>query len=313
MPDAFLIGTPRAATTSFYRALGDHPSIYAPALKEACFTCPDIDPGQTQSQTRYFSDEAEYLQLFAASGPEQLVLEGCMYNIYSPRAPGLIRALNGAARLLVQLRDPIEQMYSNHALKLIMVDSTRTFENELEVQADVRGDRAGQPLNMRDYDLRDKAIAAPGLRRFIDEFGRDRIHVSLYEDFATDAHSVLRSAFRFLGVDEGHVATVGVHVPNRVARSDTVNRTMASQRVIAGAKSVVPDRLHPVARRLVAAAFRLNRRRVQRAPLDPALRDRLRAEFRAEVAELSDLTGIDLHARWWSAPPKPLEPSAGAR
>ena len=43
-PDVFLIGVPRAATTSLYEALGRHPQIYAPALKEACFTCPDVDP-----------------------------------------------------------------------------------------------------------------------------------------------------------------------------------------------------------------------------------------------------------------------------
>ena len=47
---------PRAATTSLYEALGRHPEIYAPTLKEACFTCPDVDPRtHHRVATRFFS------------------------------------------------------------------------------------------------------------------------------------------------------------------------------------------------------------------------------------------------------------------
>src|SRR5687767_8925559 len=299
-PDFFLIGVPRAATTSLYDALRQHPQLFMPRQKEACYTCREFDAGLRRTQTRYFQDLPEYLALFAAARPDQLIGEGCIYNVYSALAPAEIQKLNRDARILIQLRDPVEQMYSNHALKLIMRDIAQDdFADALAVQQSRRAPGRRTPAALVDYDLRDKATIGPGLARYIDTFGRDRVHVSLYEDFRADAQAVLGSIFGFLGVDRGYEPVVGVYVPNRVARVDGLNRAMGSRRFIDRAKRIVPTSLHPVARSLANAAFRINRRRVERQPLDPALRDQLRAEFRADVEQLSGLTGIDLRARWW--------------
>jgi hypothetical protein len=61
----------------------------------------------------------------------------------------------------------------------------------------------------------------------------------------------------------------------------------------------VPTFLHPVARLLAHAAFRINRRPAERTPLDAALLDQLHEEFGPEVEQLSQLVGIDLRTRWW--------------
>ena len=300
-PDVFLIGVPRSGTTSLYHGLSQHPRIFVADLKEACFTCPDIDPGTRRTPTRWLYDQDEYLGLFAGAGEDQLIVEGCIYNIYSPEAPGRIRQLNDGARILAQLRDPIEQMYSNHALKVIMRDTpSDSFEEALAIQDGLRNGRTFQPLNMGDYDLRDKAIVSFGLQRFLEEFGRDRIHITYFDDFARDSHAVYGSVFRFLGVAPTFIPQVAAMVPNRVARWSALNRAMGSPRLIAGAKRLVPGPLHGAARRAAATTFRLNRRRQARPALDRALRDRLRAEFRPEVHRLSELVGVDLVARWWS-------------
>ena len=271
-----------------------------PALKEACYTCREFDAGLRRTPTRYFHNLADYLALFAAARPDQLIGEGCIYNLYSALAPAEIRTLSLDAGILVQLRDPVEQMYSNHALKLIMRDIAEDrFADALAAQASRRASRPDTPDAMIDYDLRDKATVAPGLARFIDIFGRDRVHVSLFEEFRADPQAVLSSIFTFLGVESGFEPQVGVYVPNRVARVDRLNRAMGSRRLIGGAKRLVPGFLHPLARKAASATFRVNRRAVERPPLDPALRDRLREEFRPEVERLSDLVGIDLRARWW--------------
>jgi hypothetical protein len=300
-PDVFLIGVPRAATTSLYEALGRHPQIYAPALKEACFTCPDVDPRtHHRVETRFFSVRDEYLALFADARADQLVLEGCTYNVYSPAAPGLVRALNPAARFLVQLRDPIEQMYSNHGLKVVMGDLGADFEHDLDRQAQARIGIPERPVNMSGYDLRDKATVAHGLARFIAEFGRERVHVTLHEEYATRPDEVLRGVLAFLGVDPDVNLRADVRVAHNVARWEGLNRRMASRGLIGRAKRLTPSALHPVARGVASAIFRRNRRRATRPPLAPALLARLREEFRPEVERLSELTGRDLVALWWA-------------
>lgn len=300
-PDVFLIGVPRAATTSLYEALGRHPQIYAPTLKEACFTCPDVDPRtRHRIETRFFDVRDQYLALFADARADQVILEGCTYNIYSPAAPGLVRALNPEARFLVQLRDPVEQMYSNHGLKVVMGDLGADFEHDLDRQASARSGISERPVNMADYDLRDKATVAHGLARFMAEFGRDRVHVTLHDEYAARPAEVLRGVLAFLGVDEAVNLHADVRVAHNVARWEALNRRMASRGLIARAKRLTPSALHPVARGAASAVFRRNRRRATRPPLTPALLARLRDEFRPEVERLSELTGRDLVAIWWA-------------
>ena len=299
-PDIFLIGVPRAATSSLYDALGRHPQIHAGRIKEACFTCPDIDPHtRHRTPTRFYEDSAEYLDLFHGAAADQLILEGCTYNVYSPAAPALIKALNVDARILVQLRDPVEQMYSNHGHKVLMGDLAADFERVVAEQAIARRGRASLPLSMAGYDMRDKATVGPGLARFVAEFGRERIHVSLYEEYSADPAAVIRSALVFFGLDTGEVPQPEISVAHREARWKRLNRGMASPGVIGRAKRLTPGLLHPLARRVATTVFRNNRRRAVRPPMPPELRDRLRAEFRDEVGLLSELTGRDLAAIWW--------------
>lgn len=300
-PDVFLIGVPRSGTTSLYHGLGQHSQVFAGQPKEACFACSELDPGTRRNDTAWFTDRRAYLETFRGAQPDQRIVEGCVYNIYSEQAPRLIRDLNPDARILVQLRDPIEQMRSNHGLKLIMLDlDDPDFGRAVALQDARRNGRTEPPSNMRDYDLRDKATVGQGLRRFVDELGRARVHVTVYEEFAADPAATFRSIFGFMGVDESFVPEVHRLVPNREARSKRLNRTMGSQSVTGWAKRVFPSRLHPAARRLAKFAFGLNRRPVARPPIDDEVLSRLRSEFRSEVALLSELTGHDLFALWWN-------------
>jgi hypothetical protein len=159
---------------------------------------------------------------------------------------------------------------------------------------------AEPPLNFADYDLRDKATISFGLARFMTTFGRDRFHISLHEDFAVNETEVFRSVFKWAGLDPNVTPNVDVMVPNRVARLGMINRAMGSARLISSAKRVVPRRLHATANRAALAGFRLNRRVVERPPLNAQLRDRLRTDLRPEVERLSELSGLDLVSRWWS-------------
>src|SRR5207247_5934048 len=124
------------------------------------------------------------------------------------------------------------------------------------------------PPTLATYDLRDKASVADGLARFLHEFGRDRVHVSLYDDFTADPKSVVRSIFGFLGVDTGFVPDIRVLVPNRRARSDRLNRLMASRRMIGAAKRVLPRRLHGAGRAFARIGFRANRALSQRPDIE---------------------------------------------
>jgi len=302
-PDIFFIGVPRAASSSLYEALGQHPGVFAPDQKEICHTCIDLDPGNRPADTLWLTDRDEYLGKFTDARPDQRILEGCVYNVYSHAAPAAIAEINGDARFLIQLRDPLEQMYSNHALKWIMRDtSSKDFRQAVSYQDGLRDRPIGAepPINFAQYDMRDKASVSFGLARFVERFGRDRIHVTLYEDYAADPLAVIRSIYEAMGVEPGFTPNVKVIVPNRVAKSDGINKAMASPTVVSAAKRLTPLRLHSAARRVARAGFRINRRVESRPPMPADLERQLRIDFTPEVERLSQLTGMDLVSRWWS-------------
>ena len=224
-------------------------------------------------------------------------------NIYEPKAAERIRDLNPASHILVQLRDPIERLRSYHALKHVLL-YTREPDFAAQLAAEDRDAARGVPSgrSVRDARLRDLAVVSSGLARFVDIFGRDRVHITLYEDFARDPHSVFAATFGAIGVDPSHRVQPAIHVPNRRVVSRSLNRAMRSERLVGTAKRIVPRRLHPVARFLATAGYAFNRRATSRGPLDPRLLARLREDLRPEVEKLSALVGRDLADRWWPAP-----------
>lgn len=303
-PDFFLVGVPRCGTTFLYHHLRVHPGVFAPRLKEACFTCAGLDPGVGRGSTFWIHDAARYFALFAAARGDQLVGEGCTYNIYWPAAPERIQELNPAARILVVLRDPIEQMRSAHALKVLTGDMPwDDFGHAIRAQARMRLGRPGLPRSFADYDLRDKATVSAGLAGFMATFGRERVHVIAADEMAADPATVYRDTSQFLGIDASFVPDFQIMMPNRRARSRLLCRTMASRQTIARAKRVVPRPLRPLARLAALTLFGANRRAVAREELDQGLLDELRQEFRPEAERISELVGQDMLARWWGTMP----------
>ena len=128
-------------------------------------------------------------------------------------------------------------------------------------------------------------------------FGRDGVHVIVFDDFAADAGAVYRSTLEFVGVDPNIEVDLSVHNPNRTARSGRLSRLVfAPPRPLRGAVGTL--RRVPLAHRIRDALVSANSRQAKRAPMDAELRRRLTVEFKPQVAELGELIGRDLSA--WS-------------
>ena len=48
LPNFFIVGAPKAGSTSLYYYLDQHPQIYMSPIKEPCFFAPEIKPGNFQ-------------------------------------------------------------------------------------------------------------------------------------------------------------------------------------------------------------------------------------------------------------------------
>ena len=293
-PDVFIVGAFKAGTTALYEYLRAHPQVFMSVPKEPMYFGTDLTPRYRRMS------EAEYLRLFAAARPDQHAGEASPWYLYSTTSAGEIRAFNPDARPIVMLRNPVDVMYSQHSqLVFNQREDLADFAAALAAEDDRRAGRQVPKDAIRPEALfyRHSVRFAEQLRRYFEVFGRDGVHVIVFDDLVADPRTVYNSTLEFIGVDPDVQVDLSAYNPNRTVRSGRMARLVfAPPRPLRGAFGAL--RRIPLAHRLRDALVTANSRQTKRPPMEPELRRRLTVEFRPQVAELGELIGRDLSA--WS-------------
>ncbi len=283
-----------------YTYLRQHPDVFMPETKDPRFFCSDLDSGSDADADFFMRDEKEYLALFADTGGAKRVGEACVANLFSKVAARRIKAKSPDAKIIIMLRDPVEQMYSFHSVRRRNATEDLDFEAALAAEAD-RGQGRRLPRlarNLKMYQYRAVASYTDQVARYLDAFGRDNVHVIIFDDFVRDPAASYRATLEFLGVDPNFkpdLAVVNAHAANISPRLATFVRDPS---VVETLKRFVPRPLHEPIGRLRAALRGWNRKSARRAPVDLDLRNRLRGELAPDVARLGELLGRDLSMIW---------------
>jgi GT2 family glycosyltransferase len=246
-------------------------------------------------------DLAAYLAEFDAWNGQRRVGEGSVWYLFSTQAAAEIKAFSPDARIIVMLREPVEMLYSlYYHFRMTSNELLPTFEQALAAETDRSGGRQTCRLTHFAQGLAYRQVAryTGQVRRYFEAFGRERVHVIIYDDFAADVSAAYRQTLDFLGL-ESKGGDLGFNVVNpcQRIRSPALRAVMYDPLV----RSVVPA-LHRWAPRPVFAALQqidawllqFNSCVEHRPPLDPDLRARLKREFAPEVERLSELLGRDL-------------------
>ena len=278
-----------------YEYLRRHPQVFMPQVKEPMYFGADLTPRYRRMS------EAEYLALFNEAADSQRAGEASPWYLYSKSAPAEILEFEPQAQAIVLLRNPVDVMYAQHSqLVFNRREDITDFAAALAAEPDRRrGERIPKDaLRPEALYYRQSVRFADQLHHWFELFGRERMHVIVFDDLVSDPRSVYRSALEFLRVDPNHQVDLSVYNPNRRARSGLVQRLLFAPptplRATFGKLRSLPI-AHRVRDRLVSA----NSRRAARAEMDPELRRALTGEFAPQVAELGELIGRDLSA--WSA------------
>jgi hypothetical protein len=295
-PDFFIVGAFKAGTTALYEYLRAHPQVFMSVPKEPMYFGQDLTPRYRRMT------EPEYLTLFRDARPDQRAGEASPWYLYSTGAPAEINAFAPAGKVIIMLRNPVDVMYSQHS-QLVF--------NQREDLADFAAALAAEPDRLAGNRLPADAIRPEALyyrrsvrfaeqvRRWLEVFGRDRIHFVVFDDLVADPRAVYRATLDFLGVDPTVAVDLSVYNPARRARSGAMQRAIFAPppalRGLFGRMRRIPL-LHRLRDKLVSA----NSRPAERQRMDPELRRALTAEFAPQVADLGELIGRDLSA-WSSA------------
>jgi hypothetical protein len=295
-PDFFIVGAPKAGTTALYTYLGRHPDVYVPSRKELRFFGSDLE-----IRDRIPLTMDDYLGYFADAGDARRVGTAYVWYLYSRRAAEEIHAFAPNATILVMLRSPADMLYALHAEHLTNGnEDIADFTAALDAEPRRAEGRQIPPHAHLPQGLLYSSVPryAEQLDRYFDRFGRDRVHVSIFEEFVADPVAGYREVLAFLGLaDERDLRATDFEVVNasRQLRSERIRHLLArppdlprriiSRTVPAGAR-----------RSLHAWAKRANVRAAARPQMPAGTRRRLDELFGPEVRRVEALLGRELTA-----------------
>jgi hypothetical protein len=291
-PDFFIVGAQRSGTTAMMTYLGKHPEI---------FMVNDVEPhffGTDLHRPTYIRDERSYQSLFNEAKDEKRVGEKSVGYLYSKRAAVEIKEYQPSAKIIIMLRNPVDVLYSRHSRRVYFGnEDIFDFEAALDAEEDRRqGLQLPKGVGLREawrLLYRDRVKFVEQVQRYLDTFGRENVHIIIFDDFINDTASVYRDTLRFLDVNpdfqpefqklniDRHVRSEGIH--SFLKRPPKAVRSFV--------KTVTPFRLR---QRVVNVLLSLNTKHEPRPPLPQKLRSQLQAEFLPEVEQLSKLLGRDL-------------------
>lgn len=282
VPNFAYIGTSKAGSTWLFNALAHHPDVYLASSK-----------GLYYFDSHFEKGERWYLDHFATAGNKPAVGEISHSYLSSPDAPKRIADLNPGMRLLVCLREPVD----------------RAFSDYLDLRKNHQFDGSFADALERFPRLLDRGRYATHLRRYLELFPRQQLHVSLFDDLKADAQAYADSVFDFLGIPRMDLAPA-----DRKSRQPAGTPRNAALASAAKSTSKLVKRIGLTGLRSRVKRSRLVRQalyrpyREDRPTIDPAVAAELHLQFVDEVARLDSMLGISIAQRWDYEVPRDVTP-----
>jgi hypothetical protein len=202
-PNFFIVGAPKAATSSMSYYLGQHPDVFM-LPSETWHFATDL----ATSAPWCVKVRSEYERLFENSSQEAILGEKSVLYLLSSTAAKAIYDFNPASRILAILRHPADLMYSLHRQFLTSGnDEIYDFEEALAAESDrARGFRIPKSAHAPEaLQYRRVVRFVDQIQRYYDVFGRERVLILLYDDVRADLPNCYQSVLRFLKVDDRFV------------------------------------------------------------------------------------------------------------
>jgi len=287
-PDFFIVGAPKCGTTSMAAYLRQHPDIFM-ARGEPHYFGSDIQFNPSRMS------EQKYLNFFSEARNEKRVGEKSTWYLYSKRAAIEIKKFCPYAKIIIQIRNPVDMLYSlhNHFVYHAGREDIRGFEAALDAEQDRRkGLRIPKHARFPEHLFySDIPRYTDQIKRYINLFGNNSVDIIIFDDFIKNTAEVYKEVLRFLRVDDEFSPQFKIFGPSRSLKITAVRDIMSDSWMTKIVKSVLPCNT----RRLIGQAVsRWNSTDKPRPPIGEHLRKRLQEEFTPEVERLSELLGRDL-------------------
>ncbi len=287
LPNFFIVGAAKSGTTSLYHYLDQHPDIFMSKVKE---------PHYFVDWDKYVKNLEEYEALFAGWNGERAVGEASTGYLYDPTTPARIKELVPDAKIIILLRNPADMAFTlwRHMRRLGKRGEHQTFKSALKAENARINDPGFKAKNQDSWHgnfyYYSRALYHQQVKRYYDTFGKNNVHVIIFEEFAGNSIEKCREVFRYLGVDESFVPSIDRFNVGREVRHRGLQKLISKppERIKALA-GFLPGRVRS---RIKETLLRIN---AKKAPtFEPSIKDELLTSYRSDVEKLEKLLGRKL-------------------
>jgi hypothetical protein len=272
-PNFFIVGAPKCGTTALDSYLKQHPEVFIPERKEAHYLCTDF------KAPLYIDNLNMYLELFSDAKGFKVVGESSVYYLSSKDAAENIKSFSPDAKIIIMLRNPVDMMYSNHSQLLYSgFETIKDFGQALAAESDrAVGKNLPRTLRVSENHLfyKEAVKYTNQVKRYFDVFGRENVHVILFDDFKSQTEKVYTNAS---------------------TRSQILRKFLVypSARLVGLVRLLLPSRR--IRAGIISMLNNFNTDTSKRVRMSPDLEVELYKEFSEEVGRLSVLLNRDLSA-----------------
>ncbi len=286
-------GTTKAATTSLFAYLTDHPAICAATYKETRFFLSSDYP--LASKYRYAGDAEEYTALFPNCEETQVRMESTPDYLYCEKACQRIAEFLPETKLVFSLREPVSRLISwyRFAKQIGKLPETLSFDAYVELlftALDSNVAKAEQHLQTLQ-----QGCYTTYLERYFNRFGPARIHILFYEELATHPAAVMRNLCDFAGIDADFYRDYTFKVTNRTEkmRNSGLHRKYRDLRFRLRRwthdKPIIHNALRTMRRTIEPLYLRLNTQPDENIQMSAETQHRLTDYYQSDIDALAEL------------------------
>jgi hypothetical protein len=307
LPNFFIVGAPKAGTTSLYHSLDQHPQIFMSPIKEPCYFASEVRPQnfseehahwahrEALSLQKYFSEPVlerrfggmvteweDYLKLFQNAAEAKAIGEASVCYLWSRTAAANIACRIPDARIIMILRDPAERAFSQYLHTVTNGLVHRSFREQIE-----RGLRRSDEKFGILHPFLECGLYYQQIKRYLDLFPSENVRIYLYEE---QREQITLEILRFLNVDSSLIPdTSQRRLEARVPRAIAAGYFLKKYGVWQRARDLSPGALRPILRTLVF-------KKRPAVMMDPEDRRYLVDYYREDIGKVSSLLDRDLSA-----------------
>ena len=236
----FIIGTPKAATTTLHEILASHPNIEMSSNKEPHFFS---EIGRSNPTVTSIKSLENYNKLFSKNSKAKFFGESSVSYMHDPFALYKIHKNTDQPKIIIMLREPISRMYSHWLMD--RRDGIQKLPFIEAVENDYKKSQKGFGVsNMYvECSLYSESIL---LARSL--FGEHNVYIGFYEDFISDTSYFMHTLANWLNINQDFNITSRKSNQASLPRNNFYAMIFQNNTIRFLSKILFPDKIKPYLR-----------------------------------------------------------------